>query len=427
MHWRNTERLVSLMVGLVLMAGLGCDTVPVNGGNGNGNGNGGSGTTLTIVKTSITVRHDAGLKAGNDLIAFGTGTTAGVSYIVPSATPTSGTAVTNSNLYNSSGFAVGGGTIFLAGSNTGSLAFQVSVYDVATAAITRTFDSTDIDLSRIPVSQDDTGNIQADGNYCVVICDSTAVTDGKTLKVIDVSGASPSLVVFTQNPPGSSLQVEQVAVDGDTKKVIAVVSDSFYVYDITTPTAAPTQIAVPNGIGDVQIQTDGGYILAVDDQATEEAFLVNLSTESLVSLTNAQAATSDLDIGGTTFAFFANADASDSIGGHMRAAVGTVPGPGFTKAALGSSIDGSTNNNGTVGFASSTCVTPDGSLVFLSGWYLQYSAAGATFTVPTDAGGTDPYATPAWDVDCSSNTVGFKTATDRSDTQDTTVGYIILP
>jgi hypothetical protein len=72
-------------------------------------------------------------------------------------------------------------------------------------------------------------------------------------------------------------------------------------------------------------------------------------------------------------------------------------------------------------------VRPAGRYVFLSDWYLRYSAASATFTIPPDAGGTDPHATPAWDVDCSSNTLGFKTATDRSDTQDTTVGYIILP
>jgi len=67
---------------------------------------------LTIVKTDIPVRHDAGLECGDDLISFETGTpetvNTGISCIVPSTNPTAGTPVTDTGLYDSSDFAVGG-------------------------------------------------------------------------------------------------------------------------------------------------------------------------------------------------------------------------------------------------------------------------------------------------------------------------------
>jgi hypothetical protein len=377
---------------------------------------------LTIVKTNIAVRHDAGLKCGDDLIAFGTGILTGVSYIIPSEAPTTGTAVLDSDLYDSSGFAVGGDTIFLAGSNAGSLAFQVSVFDVPTSTITKTFTTDEIRLRTIPVSANDTGNIQADGDFCAVICDQSTVSDGKIVKVIDVSGAAPVVIAFDENPTGG---VEQVSVDAVTKTVVAVADDTFYVYDINSPSTAATKIAAPNGIGDYVIQISGNNIIALDNQSYEEAFLVDLSTSNIVTLTSALA-TGNPAIGGTTFAFFADADANDSSGGSQRAAVGTVPGPGFDKAPLNQYIDGSTPNNGLVGFAGKMCVTPSGNYVFLSDSYLQHSPATAVFTVPADPDGTDPYACPAWDVDCSSNTVGFKTAATRTSGTDKTVGYIIL-
>ena len=379
----------------------------------------------TIVKTNIPVRHDAGLQCGDDLIAFGTAFSTGVSYIIPSEAPTSGTAVPDSDLYSSKGFAVGGDTIFLAGSNTGNLMFQISVFDVPTATITKTFSEEEIRLSRIPASPDDIGNIQADGDYCVVICDQNEVSDGKIVKVIDVSGAEPALIAFDENPASTASMVDQVAVDAASKAVVVVADDTFYIYDIDNPASAATQIAAPNGVGDYVIQISGSYIIALDNQSYEEAFLVDLSASSIVTLTNALA-TGNPAIGGTTFAFFADADAYDSSGGSQRLAVGTVPGPGFDKAPLDQYIDGSTTNNGLVGFAGGMCVTPSGSHVFLSDSYLQYSTGTAIFTVPPDPDGSDPYACPAWSVDCSSNTVGFKTAEKRTSGTDKTVGYIIL-
>ena len=396
------------------------------GGDTNGDGTtGGTTTTLTIVKTDITVRHDADLECGNDLIGYGTGPTTGVSYIVPSTAPTAGTAVPNTDLYSSKAFAVGGDSIFLVGYVGGSMAYQVSVFDVPSATMLTTFATDDIRLGSIPGGTDSAGHIQADGDYCVVICDQNTVTDGKIIKVIDVSGATPAVVAFDQNPATSHFGVDHVAVDAATKTVVAAADDIFWIYDIDNPTAAPTQIVAPEGIGDTQMKIYGNYIIAVDNQGYEYAFLVDIAGATTIEFTDGYAAGSfNLGIGDTTFAFFADADATDS---GQRIAVGTVPGPGFAKPAPDQYIDGSTINNGRVGYGGDVCVTPDGDYVFLSGAYLQYSPGTTAFTVPADPEGVDPYACPAWDIDCSNNTVGFKTATTRSGTTDTTVGYIILP
>jgi hypothetical protein len=151
---------------------------------------------------------------------------------------------------------------------------------------------------------------------------------------------------------------------------------------------------------------------------------VDIAGGTTITLTDAFAnGSNSIGVSADNFAFFADADATDN---GQRAAVGDLPGPGYTKAADGNQIDGSTNNNGLVGFASDLCIVPDGSYIFLSGSYLQYSAGNASFTVPVDPEGIDPYACPAYDIDCSNNTVGFKTAHSYPGSAED-VGYIILP
>ena len=391
-------------------------------GDIDGDGTDGDTTDLVIVKTDIAVRHDAGLRVGDDLIAFGTGALDGVSYIIPSEAPTAGTPVPGGT-YRATGFAVGGRTIFLVDGN-----FHVSIYDVDAGGTPPMIAEETIRLVNIPVGANDIGHIQADGDYCVVRCDAGTVTDGKIIKVIDVSGATPTVIALN-NPPdvSSGFNVQQVAVDAATLRVVAAAGSpaALYVYDLTTPAADPVEIALPNGIGDVQMQISGDYLIALDDQGYPQAFLANLATPTVVALTDANGI-ADADIGADVFAFFADLDAADSVGGWHRTAAGEVPGPGFTKAALDQYIDGSTTNNGQVGFAGSLCVTPDGKYIFLADTYLQYSTGGAAFVVPKDPENLDPWACPASDIYCSVNTVGFKTSATATSGTDQTVGYIRL-
>lgn len=397
-----------------------------DGGSGGDTGSGGGAATLDVVKTGISVRHDADIEAGDDLIAFGTDSMTGVSYIEPSGNPTSGTAVPDSELYDSSAFAVGGRTIFLAGSNTGSLAYQVSVFDVDAAVITKTFTAEEIRLNSIPVGAEDPGNIQADGDYCVVVCDPSSVTDEKIIKVIDVSGDEPALVAMDVDPIDYANGVQQVAVDAETKTVVVAADGTFYVYDIDNPTAEPTAIASPNGIGDVQMKMHGGYVIAVDDQSYPQVILVDISGEQILTPTDGLAAF-DVAIGEDLYSFYADYDSDDSSGGHQRTAVATLPQTAYTKVSLDNYIDGSTTNNGLVGFGATMTIPPSGGYVFLADWYLQYSTGDTSFVVPDDPEGVDSWGCPAWDVDSSDDVVAFKTSSNRSDNTTTTVGYVLLP
>lgn len=422
----KVSRLI-LVLSAIAIVGPGCDVVNVPPGAGGNIDPGRRGDTLfTVVKTNIDVRHDAALRAGDDLVAFGTGPTTGVSYIIPSTNPDAGIAVPSSDDYDSGAFAVGGQRVFLVGSNTRALAFQVSVFDAMTGAITHTFPATDIRVGAIPASEEDAGNIRADGDFCVVICDQNTVTDGRIVKVINAGTNPPTLISFGINPTSSHFQVDQVDIDAATRRVVVVANSTFYAYDLDAPNAPPIQIAAPNGVGNVQIELAGDYVLALDNQAFGEAFLVDIAGQAIVPLANSTA-TLDVAIANNVFAFFADAVADDRGGGGQRAAVGTIPGPDFAKAAVGQFIDGSTANNGLVGYGGSMSVTPGGEYLFLSDGYLQFSSGNSVFTVLPDPDGSDAYGTPALDVDCSASTVAFKTSSGRMATTTTKVGYIVLP
>lgn len=404
------------------------DTDPTNGDNVTpDNGDAGE---LTVVKTGIPLRFDAGLRCGNDLIAFGTETaehsTVGVSYVFPSQSPTVGTPVPDSNQYDNSNFAVAGRYIYMAGSNWGTIAYQVSVLNVDTLALT-TFDPTDMHLSSLVLDADDPGNLQADGNYCVVICDPNEVTDGKIIKVIDVSSGTPTLVPLDQNPTDYANQVAQVAVDGTTQTVAVVAEDSFWIYDITNPTAPPRNIVPPNGVGKYQMKMYGDKIIAttLDSSGYDVAILVDLVTDTVTALDQAETSC-ELAIGGDRFAFFSYHDSTDSIGAHFRAAVGTLPDPNFDKPGTDNYVDGSYTGNGTIGYAQTMCIPPSGEYLFMANWYLQYSHGDTSFTVPADPTGADTWGCPAWDVDCSASVVGFKSATTTGNQTEGVLGYIIL-
>ena len=405
---------------LVLSLNARCGT-PLGGGGG-----GGTDPSFTVVKTDIPVRFDAGIKAGDDLIAFGTGLTTGVSYILPSTSPKTGTPVTDSSSFVSGDFAVGSRTIFLVGAAFSATPFQVSVFDVNTAQITRTFPASDIRVAIIPISARNVGNIQADGSLCVVICSETQVSDGKIIKVVDVSTATPGVISFAVNPAATANEVQQVAVNASTRQVVAVANNTIFIYDVNNPNASPFQIPVANGVSAVQMKSRGIWLIAIDSSSQPSAFLVNLSTRTPVPLPNSAAALA-VSISDTRFGFFANFDLNDVSGVTQRAAVGTIPGPAFEKASLNRFIDGTSLLNGLVGFANAISITPDGRFAFLAGPYLQFSQANASFTVLPDPAKSDPFGTPAFDIAASSNTVGFKTSALATDSVNTTIGYIILP
>lgn len=431
-HARN---LLVAALALLVVPMIGCPgPAPTGGGDDNTNENTGGGdttnendgggddgdpvVTLTPVKTAIAMHVQGGIEAGDDIIVYGTGGFAGVDYIVPSAGDTAGRGVPGGDTFNAIGFAVAGKKVAFMSN------FVVTIFDAATET-SNTIPETEIRL----INTQEIGRMQSDGDFIVTRNDDGIVDDGKQLKVIDVSGDVPVVIAFDQNPAEFALGLSQVDIDAGTSTVVAVVFDTFMIYDLNDPAAAPLSITIDAGIdGDVQVRVDGRTIMFRDDEASGNVGLLDIDTGEVTFFTNNPAASS-IALNGGSLIYFQNDTNEDSVGLHIRSAIGTVAGaPGSTLAPIEQWIDGSTTNNGVFGFAETAAITPDGGLLFIagresvgSGEYLQLSTGGA-FGLFADPTGVDAWGCPAADVSVTSNTVAFKSGNNN----DTTVAYIIL-
>ena len=407
-----------------------------DGGNGDGNGDGtdggmtdGDGTdgngdgdavTLTPVKTNIDVHNGGRIAVGDDLLVYGYGGFAGVDYIIPSANDTEGRGLPDGDTFVAGSFAVAGKKIALVGD------FLVTIFDTEAETATE-IPGSQIRLVNVPAGLYAQGHITADGPY--IACRNDASSNGSLLvKVIDVSGDTPQVLTFTNNPATS---VDHIAVDGDARRLAVAAGDSFYIYDIDDPSAPPAvYVTNSSGIGDNIFTFDGGYVFYEDGEAFGNAMFLNTVDGSFTQLTANPSAGEQCHNGGT-FVYMLDRDAGDSNGNDSRSAIGTVPGPGATLAG-DSEIDGSTTNNGFFGWSQACSVTPDGAFAFLSGTgsigsgeFLQVSTGGA-FTLPADPDGSSEYGLPATDVVTSATLVGFKTGDGTTAGASTKVGYIRL-
>jgi hypothetical protein len=386
-------------------------------------------TSLTIVKTSIPMHVQAKILAGDDLVVYGTGqvnANKGVAYIVPSAGNTQGQAITNAEDWCAYSFAVAGKKIGLVKDD-----FSVAVYDTTTQTLSPISKNV-IYLNGIEIGAYKAGNIQGDGNYFAVSCDTGNVTDGKGLKVIDVTGSTPQVITFTKEILGNAIL--QYAIDGTAKKVAAATSDAFYIFDITAPTADPVKVDNTYSISmKVQMSFRDGKILFIDG-GYEKLHLADAATKQITEMSVDPnqwdfPTTIDIDMNNGKLGYFM---VYYPDGASFRGAVGNVASapsvstPPVSENAV--KIDGATDNNGHLGYASTISITPDGSKIFIAGnesigqgEYLQYSTGGVNFALIQCTGG-DTYGFPASDVSASNNTVAFKGGTNES----TYVCYIKL-
>ena len=408
----TTLTLVTLFF---VASGSDCPMEGDTGMPGGGSGGGSTAPTLTVVETTIAVHVSARIEAGDGIIAYGTGAFSGVDYI--KSGDTAGRGITNGVNFRANSFAVAGTKIAL------SENFQVTVFDTSDGS-SPTIATTDVRIERTPVDAQEPGHLQADGNLIATLNDPSIVTDGKRIKVIDVSTATPSVISFDTNPATAP---SQLSVDASNPHVAVVAGDIFYIYDVDAPATAPTQfdMTAEGGIGDTQIQFQGGYVLFHDDSTTKITKLLKVSDGTVVTMTENPSA-QNLGLNGGTYCYFVRRSDDDDIGTVNRSAIGIVP----SGAALlaGDVINSGNSNNGFVGWGQTTDITPNGGLIFVAGTesigqqeFLMVSAGGA-FSLVADAGDTTG-GHQAADVSASANLVGFKIGSNN----DTFLGYIVLP
>ena len=411
-----------------MLVGMECPMTP-DMGNMNGNDNGNmndndndnmGGGTLSAVVTTIDVRHDGRVAAGDGIIAYGTGAFSGVDYI--QLGDTTGRGIANSDDYRADSFVVIGKKIILVGTD-----FSITIFDTENDT-TEAIALTDIRLQNIPVDITDTGHIRKDGMYVGTMSDDGEVTDGKIVKVIDVSGANANIISFDVNPPS---QPDQIDVDASNPHVAVVDGDIFYVYDIENPDDAPMEfdVSAEGGIEDRQIQFKNGLILYhafVNGQGTL-AKVLDTSNGTVTDL-GENPADAELCLAQSgAYIYFVDRDANDSIGGDQRSAIGTLPDVNPTLAG-DTQVANGTDNLGRFGWAFNCAVTPDGDYYFLCGGdsigtssWLQVSTGGA-FTLLPDPSGLDDNLR-ASDADATNSLVAFKMGRNT----DTTLAYIELP
>ena len=413
-----------------LLMGMECPMTPdmgnMNGndnGNMNGNDNGNDNTgvdNFSPVVTQIEVRHDGRVAAGDGIIAYGTGAFSGVDYI--NLGDNAGQGIANSDNYRADSFVVIGKKIILVGTD-----FSITIFDTENNT-TETLDLTDIRLQNIPVDITDPGHIRGDGMYVGTMNDDGEVTDGKIVKVIDVSGANANIISFDQNPPS---QPSQIDVDASNPHVAVAVGDTFYVYDIENPNAAPEtfDMTAEGGIEGTQFQFKNGLILFhafVNGEGTL-AKVLDTSDGTVTDLGENPAAAELCLTASGAYIYFVDRDANDSVGNDQRSAIGTLPNVSPTLAGDDQVANG-TDNLGRFGWAFNCTITPDGDFYFLCGGdsigtssWLQVSTGGA-FTLLPDPSGLDDNLR-ASDAHATNNLIAFKMGRNT----DTTLAYIEIP
>jgi len=394
-----------------------------NTGNTNGNDNtGGTPSSLTPVNTGIEVHNSARVAAGDGIIAYGTGGFSGVDWIRKG--DTAGRGVTNSADYRASAFAVAGKKIIW----IKSADFTLHVFNTEDDT-TSDIAVTDIRLQNIPVGVQSQGHIRADGNYVATMSDDGEVTDGKIVKVVDVSGATPSIIAFGTNPAS---QPDQIDVDAANKMVAVADNDIFYVYDIDNPNTAPQMYDVSGegGIQDTQMSfKDGMIFYHAFENGSTRAKMLDASDGSVMDMGVTEAAV-NLCLNATgKYIYYVDRDALDSVGSDYRSGIGTTADLNPTLAGDEEArVTAGTDNLGRIGWAQACTIPPDGSYYFLCGvdsigtgeWL--HVGTGGTFVLLTDPDDSADMVR-ASDAHASNDIVAYKTGRNS----DTTLGYIDLP
>ncbi len=436
------------------------------GGNGNGNGNGGGGnnTAGAIVKTQMTVGSAGKVAVGDNIVVFGVGSDeaavssnqeAGVHYFNPADvdnTTTSVDMVPNSGtLFGTRDFAVALAKIALVRS-TGA----VSIFDTGDESLV------DIAITDIAVEQmgaaNEPGQMRANGQYIATINNENTVTDGNVIKVIDVSGDTPTIISFP-NPDDAlnnpEVNFDQVDVDATTMQVAAVSDhDIIYIFDINNPNAAPMELDLglnsgTDGFrGAQQMVFRNGHILYQENPSPANVLpgngdvhtaLIDVDTGDITTYTaSPTTANSPLAMSDTTAMFFVwreDADMGDENNSY-RSAIGPVAdAPDATLASQTDRYDFRTTqvslasaggettfsqddclDQKLIGYGATCAVTPDGARYFLAGWgpidrnfdYIQMSTGGAFTDFDDPDGDTVTGALMGSDITCNNNIAAFR-------------------
>ncbi|MCG8403978.1 MAG: hypothetical protein MI923_02150 [Phycisphaerales bacterium] len=341
--------------------GMNMDDMMMDGPSGDDGGdNSAFGAILNLIRIHVQGR----IAVGDDVIVYtaadADGSETTVDYVVPSQGDTVGRGIPNAADYDPNSFAASGKKILLMGGPEGSHA--VSVYDTSDGSLVN-IPRADIFLSTIPVSNYGPGFLEVDGNLIATINQSgfAGATGDELIRVIDISGANPTVTKFTVNPDNNNtLTPTQALIDAETRTVVATrfIPNKFWVYDLDNPTAAPTEFDFsatgPTIItDDTPFACDNGMLVFIGRDGNQEfAYYLDVTDPNNVPVkiegTDGGAFRPKL-VGGR-YAFVNNGPAANGVIPNAVAETGNGDGTTLTYGMLGATpvwiVGGQDNVNG---------------------------------------------------------------------------------
>lgn len=408
-----------------------------NDSNNNGNSNGDSTSdiqSLQVVPTNAQVDSGGEARAGDDIIAIGTGQGSGVQYLIPSRGDVDPMDLSAFESFVPAGFGVAGNWIIVRDFDG-----AVFLFDGNTEQLTSVPEA---DLALFSgAAAPGLPEFWTDGDYIVTVADANRVADGSPIKMLDV-GASPPTITSFVVPPIEPVQFREnerwhMAIDAANRQFVALVTDFVVIYDMDDPSAAPAVIDT-SGVGGVSnrdhTHLDDGFLIyhahELSGNNRELTYVLNLDTSvtTLIDANPSRPRPMDLESG--IFGYFAHeSDADVSTNDTARSVFGTVDSgspvitqPNDARTALGADPE-----DGILGYGCTIAITPDARYRFVAGCgnvsvaeYL-FISTGGEMEVLADQLGLDflGLGTPASCVDASNTLAVFRTSQ--------SVAYIELP
>lgn len=278
----------------------------------------------------------------------------------------------------------------------------------------------------------------ADGDLIATINAVTTTEDGpgRRIKMVDISNlAALTVTAFASDPVE---EPEIIALDAAARHVVVHGGDSLYWYDVDAPDSAPQEfdigpLSLTAGWGTF-LEVSGDYVAYFD--ADDNFSLLQLSSGAVTQPDRQPARVGwGLDLARNRFAYLVRQTADDgtTISLANRAIAGDVEDVAALVDPASEFVNGVDDTDGRVGFGSAVTITPNGSLVFVSGEptvgvetgeRLYVSADGGAFLAIEDQ--DDPQGVlRAAGAAASNNLLGFLIP--EADGAGMSVGYALLP
>ena len=430
------NRRTALLVVMVLACCLGMQCPPGNNPNPNPNGNTANRVGLTVVKLTNATTTDRGPAVGDGVIAFNALGNSVLAWLkVGEAIPKELVPPTDM-AHDSKAFHFSGKKLVVRDRRSGNL----FVFDTQTETA-KPMLATSINMG----SSIGPNLWEVDANLVATVNATTTTTDGagRRIKLVDISNinsfvVTPFLVDPAQGAPTA------IDLDAANKRIIVRAGDTFYLYDINNPSAAPQQFArgvLLGGTGNAEVQIQGNFVVFFDND--EKFTLLNLTTGQFTQPTrNPARANRGLSFEESRFAFFTrqNADDGSTITVLNRCLSGTTSTLASLLDPAGTFINGTNADNGRIGFGAVADVSPDGKYVFVSGETIVDVSLQERLSISTDGGefkacveladlnAVALNAIRASGASCSNNLVAWNYPIDPTATFSTiSVAYAVLP